>query len=96
LDRGRVVTEDFAPYVVTTPSTNGDKPLPRHIGTRSMLPSLWLGRSLRCEYTDASGKAATTDGTLLDWCPVGPILLIAGARTILAWERNVLCELQED
>ena len=96
MDRGRVVTEDFAPYVVTTPSTNGDKPLPRRIGTRSMLPSTWLGRTLLCEYTDADGKAASTSGTLLDWCPVGPILLIAGARTIVGWERLVLVELAGD
>ena len=90
------MTEDFAPYVVTTPSTNGDKPLPRRIGTRSMLPWTWLGRTLRCEYTDAGGKAATTDGTLLDWCPVGMLVSIAGAKTLLAWERPVLVELQED
>ncbi len=58
--------------------------------------STWLGRTLRCEYTDASGKAATTDGTLLDWCPSGPILLIAGARTIVSWDRLVLVELVGD
>ncbi len=90
------MTEDFAPYVVTTPSTNGDKPLPRRLGTRSMLPSTWINRGLRVEYTDASGKAASTSGTLLDWCPAGPILLIAGARTVLAWERLVLVELVGD
>ena len=90
------MTEDFAPYVVTTPSTNGDKPLPRRIGTRSMLPSTWISRSLRVEYTDASGKAATTEGVLLDWCLAGPILLLAGARTVLASERIVLVELTGD
>ena len=41
-------------------------------------------------------KAATTTGTLLDWCPAGPILLIADARTILAWERLALIELAGD
>ncbi len=90
------MTEDFAPYVVSLPTTNGDKALPRRVGTRSMLPSTWVGRSLHVEYTDASGKAATTTGTLADWCPCGPILLIAGARTILAWERLVLIELVGD
>jgi hypothetical protein len=87
------VTEEFAPYVVTVPTTNGDKPLPCRAGTRSMLPTTWLGRGLRVEYTDAGGHAATTDVTLLDWCPFGPILLIAGARTIVGWDRLVLVEL---
>ena len=90
------MTEDFAPYVVTTPSTNGDKPLPRRIGTRSMLPSTWVGRSLHVEYVGADGRAATTTGTLADWCPVGPVLIISGARTIVGWDRLVLVELAGD
>ena len=61
-----------------------------------MLPSTWINRALRVEYVDANGKGAATTGTLLDWCPVGPILLLAGARTILAWERLVLIELTGD
>ena len=88
--------EDAARIMLTTPSANGEKPLPRRIGTRSMLPSTWISRSLRVEYTDASGKAATTEGVLCDWCPAGPILLIAGARTVLAWERLCLIELAGD
>ena len=87
--------EDAAQYM-TAPTSNGDKPLPRRVGTRSMLPTTWLGRTLTCEYTDASGRAATTEGVLLDWCPVGPVLLLAGARTVLAWERIVLVELVGD
>ena len=90
------MTEDLLGVYMTTPTTNGDKPLPRRVGTRSMLPSTWISRSLRVEYTDASGKAATTDGTLHDWCPVGMLVSIAGAKTLLAWERPVLVELQED
>ena len=90
------MSEDFAPYVVTTPSTTGDKPLPRRIGTRSMLPSTWLGRGLKCEYVAADGHAATATGTLVDWCPVGPVLLLAGSRCVLAWERLVLIELAGD
>ena len=89
------MTEDMGVYM-TAPTSNGDKPLPRRVGTRSMLPSTWISRSLRVEYTDASGKAATTEGVLLDWCPVGPILLLAGARAVLAWERIVLVELTGD
>ena len=86
------MSEDFAGYLVA-PSTNGDAPLPRRAGTRSMIPSTWSSRQLRIEYVGADGKAATTTGTLADWCPVGPILHIAGARTILGWDRLVLVEL---
>ena len=39
---------------------------------------------------------ATTDGVLCDWCPAGPILLIAGARTVVSWERLCLIELVGD
>ncbi|MDP8951958.1 MAG: hypothetical protein M3N18_06940 [Actinomycetota bacterium] len=89
------MTEDVGVYM-TAPTTNGDRPLPRRVGTRSMLPSTWISRSLRVEYVDASGRAATTTGTLLDWCPAGPILLLAGARTIVGWDRLVLVELAAD
>ena len=87
--------EDVGVYMAP-PTTNGDKPLPRRVGTRSMLPSTWLNRELRVEYTGADGKAATTDGVLCDWCPTGPILRIAGARTVLAWECIALIELVGD
>ncbi len=87
--------EDTAQYMVA-PTTNGDKPLSRRLGTRSMLPSTWISRELRVEYTDAAGKAATTSGVLCDWCPTGPVLLVAGARTILGWDRICLIELVGD
>jgi hypothetical protein len=96
LDRGRVVTEDFAPYVVTTPSTNGDKPLPRRVGMRTMLPLSWMQRELRVSYVAADGSGQETRGTLADWCPVGPVLIISGARTIVGWDRLVLVELAGD
>jgi hypothetical protein len=40
------------------------------------------------------GQAAS--GTLLDLYPAGPILNIGGAKTLLSWDRLVLCELVED
>ncbi len=89
------MTEDLAAYM-TAPTSNGDRPLPRRIGTRSMLPSTWVSRSLRVEYVAADDHAATTDAVLLDWCPVGMLVLIGGAKTLLGWDRLVLAELQED
>jgi hypothetical protein len=33
---------------------------------------------------------------LLDLYPAGPVLNIGGAKTLLSWDRLVLCELVED
>jgi hypothetical protein len=48
------------------------------------LPSTWLSRSMRVAYTDGSEIVETT-GVLLDACPMGAILDLAGEKTILAW-----------
>ena len=87
--------ESTAVYM-TAPTTNGDPPLPRKVGARSMIPSTWIDRPLRVEYVGASGDARETTATLLDWSPVGLLLNIAGGKTLLAWERLVLAELVED
>ncbi len=89
------MTEELGVYM-TAPTTNGDRPLPRRAGTRGLLPSTWLARTLRIEYTDASGRGRETEATLLDWCAAGVLLNIAGAKTLLSWERLVLAELVED
>jgi hypothetical protein len=34
--------------------------------------------------------------TLSRYCPAGPVLNIGGAKTLLSWDRLVLCELVED
>jgi hypothetical protein len=89
------VTEDTGVYMAV-PTTNGDKPLPRKVGRRTMLPSTWIDRTIRLEYVGSAGDARETKATLLDWSPVGLLLNIAGGKTLLAWERLVLAELQED
>jgi hypothetical protein len=55
-----------------------------------------MNRSLKVEYTDAFGNGQATTGTLLDVFPSGPILNMAGAKTLIAWDRLCLCELVED
>ncbi len=74
------MSEDLGTYM-TAPTTNGDRPLPRRVGTRSMLPSTWLSREIRIEYVGGDSAARETTGVLLDWCPVGMLVLIAGAKT---------------
>jgi hypothetical protein len=59
------------------------------------MPSTWIGRGLRIEYTDSGGDALATDATLLDVYPFGPVLNIAGARTLLSWNNIALLELVE-
>ncbi len=80
---------------MSAPTANGDKPLPRRAGTRGMVPSTWIGHELRLEYIGADGKAQESSATLLDWCPAGLLLSMGGAKTLLCWERLVLCELTE-
>ncbi|MDP8951172.1 MAG: hypothetical protein M3N18_02850 [Actinomycetota bacterium] len=59
------------------------------------MPSTWLDRPLRVEYADAGGKGRETRGVLLDWYPVGVVLRIEGARTLIPRERLALLELAE-
>jgi hypothetical protein len=89
------VTEEMGVHM-TAPTTNGDNPLPKRVGTRTMLPSTWIDRTIRLEYIGAAGDARETTAAFLDWTPVGLLLNIAGGKTLLCWERIVLVELQED
>ncbi|MDP8952534.1 MAG: hypothetical protein M3N18_09890 [Actinomycetota bacterium] len=80
----------------TTPYPLGDAPAPKRNGSRGLLPSTWLGRSLRVAYVGVDGEGVETTGTLLDWCGVGPVFGLAGARVIVGWDRLVLIELVGD
>ena len=51
---------------------------------------------MKIAYTDCYGSGQETSGTLLDLYPAGPILSVAGAKTMISWDRLVLCELVED
>jgi hypothetical protein len=42
------------------------------------------------------GAGVAISGTLLDLYPAGPVLNMGGAKTLIAWDRLVLCELVED
>ena len=81
---------------MTRPEVNGTLSLPKRAGPKGRLPSTWLERTLRVAYVDCRGAGQETSGTLLDLYPAGPVLNIGGARTLLSWDRLVLCELVED
>jgi len=81
---------------MTAPTVEGQPSLPRRTGPKGLLPSTWLERTLKIEYTDCYGTGQQTSGVLLDFYPTGPVLNIGGAKTLLSWDRLVLCELVED
>jgi hypothetical protein len=81
---------------MTKPDVNGTPALPKRNAPKMLLPSTWLQRSVRLTYAAADGSERETRGTLLDLYPAGPILSILGAKTMIAWERVVVCELIED
>lgn len=78
---------------MTRPDAEGTPTLPRRGALKGLMPSTWLERTLKVEYVDAFGKGAKTSGVLLELYPAGPVLGIGGAKTLIAWERIVLCEL---
>jgi hypothetical protein len=81
---------------MTRPDVNGTPALPKRAGPKGLLPSTWLERTLKLEYVDGFGAGVETSGVLLDLYPAGPVLNIGGAKTLLSWDRLVLCELVED
>jgi hypothetical protein len=91
-----VADERRTQEMMTAPDKNGAPALPKRAGHKGLLPSTWLERTLRVQYVDGFGAAVETSGTLLDLYPAGPVLNLAGAKTLLSWDRLVLCELVED
>jgi hypothetical protein len=77
-------------------ANHGRPALPKRTGPKGLLPSTWLERTLRVAYTHCYGSGQETSGTLLDLYPVGPVLNVSGVKTVICWERPVLCELVED
>jgi hypothetical protein len=71
---------------MTPPTSNGDAPLPKRVGARTMLPGSWVSRSVRVAYVDAHGGGRETTGALLDWCSMGPVFSLSGEKTVLAWD----------
>jgi hypothetical protein len=81
---------------MTRPDSNGTPSLPKRSAPKGLLPSTWLERTLKVAYTDCHGSGVESSGTLLDLYPAGPVLNMGGAKTLIAWDRLVLCELVED
>jgi hypothetical protein len=85
-----------APRVVTAPSMNEHAPIAKRNGPRTMIHLTWLGWEALVEYTTLDGREVLTSATLLDWCGLGIIRTIAGARSIVAWDALRTVELRGD
>lgn len=81
---------------MTRPDVNGTPSLPKRAGPKALLPSTWIERTLRVSYVDCYGSGQETSGTLLDLYPAGPVLSLAGAKTLISWDRLTVVELVED
>jgi len=81
---------------MTRPDSNGTPTLPKTTRPKSLLPSTWLERTLKVEYMDGFGSGVQTSGTLLDLYSAGPVLGIDTTKTLISWDRLVLCELVND
>lgn len=82
-----------ADVAMTTPGSLGEAPLPKRNGGRSLLPSTWLGRAIKLGYVGVDGRGIETSGILLDWCGMGAVFNLAGARVLVSWDRLVMLEL---
>jgi hypothetical protein len=81
---------------MTAPDKNGTPSLPKRQAPKGLLPSTWLQRTLKVEYTDCYGAGVETSGVLLDVFPVGLILNLNGAKALISWDRLTVVELVED
>ncbi len=89
------MTIEILEAAMTRPTAAGTPSLPKRTAPKGLLPSTWLERGLRVAYVDCHGAGVETSGILLDYYPAGPVLNIAGAKTLISWDRLVLCELAE-
>ncbi len=81
---------------MTTPAAYGEAPLPRRAGTRGLLPSSWLGRTVRLSYVDVFGAGVETSGILLDWTAFGAAFGLGGGKVLVSWDRLAMLELVHD
>jgi hypothetical protein len=82
---------------MTAPDSNGTPALPKRGGPKGLLPSTWLERAVRIQYTDAYGAGVETSGVLADLYPFGMVVTSEGAtKMCLSWEAVRVVELIND
>ena len=94
---GYLTTELHSPAMTKPDASYGDRPMPRRVGIRQLLPDSWIGQTLELSYVAADGKQGSARGVYLDRCGSGLILRSrTGEKVCYAWERVVTYELIED
>jgi hypothetical protein len=73
---------------------NGTRTLPCRV-PKGLLPSTWIGRGITVEHL-VGGAVRQTRGTLADLYPAGPILNVAGDRTLISWDCIATVALEAD
>jgi hypothetical protein len=81
-----MVDSELDTLVRTAPDLEGSPSLPKRNGPKTLLPSTWVVRTLRLEYTDSYGVGQEASGVLLDLFPFGPVFDLSGEKTALSWE----------
>lgn len=93
---GSMMEQINALSVGTAPSMNEHAPIAKRHGLRTIFHLTWFGRKAPAEYTTSDGKGVSPSATLLDWCGLGIICTITGARSIVACDAIRTVELRGD
>ena len=87
------MTEDLGRFMVTTPTSNGERPLPRRFGIKSPVNPTWIGRPVEVSYDAAGHTPAYAKGVLADFGPWGVWIRRGGDLLQIFSERIATIEL---
>ncbi len=68
---------------------------PARTNGRGLLPSTWLGRSVRLAYTAVDGQPVETSAILADWYAFGAAFYLAGGKVLVSWDAIHSMELRD-
>jgi hypothetical protein len=81
---------------MTAPTVDGQPSLPRRAAPRGLLPTTWVGRTLKVEYVDSFGVGAEATGACLDLYPFGIVMNLSGQRAAVSWDALRVVTLMND
>ena len=81
---------------MTAPDKNGTPSLPKRQGPKGLLPTTWVGRTLKVEYVDGDGVGAEATGACLDLYPFGIVMNLSGQRAAVSWDALRVVTLMND
>lgn len=81
---------------MTAPDVNGTPSLPKRQAPKGLLPTTWVGRTLKVEYVDGYGTGAEATGACLDLYPFGIVMNLSGQRAAVSWDALRVVTLMND